>query len=41
MANQRQIPIEAKEYNEWLANVKTGIRHCQQRLASDVLATGP
>ena len=36
MANQRQIPIEAKEYNEWLANVKTGIRHCQIKAAISV-----
>lgn len=36
MANQRQIPIETKEYNEWLANVKTGIRRCQIKAAISV-----
>lgn len=36
MANQRQISIEAKEYNEWLTNVKTGIRHCQIKAAISV-----
>ena len=36
MANHRQAPVETKEYNEWLAHVKTGIRHCQIKAAISV-----